>query len=104
MGINRSPTASRVAKEIAQQNGLELEADYGGYWPIKKNNTPKEHFDNYDLIIVMEDYMEKGLKELGIPNSRIRCLYIPDDYYRDDPILIKILKNSLQLYVRESPL
>lgn len=104
MGINRSPTAARVAREIAQESNLELEVFYGGYHIIKENQVPKEHFDNYDLIIVMEDYMEKGLLKLGIEKSKIRTLMIPDEYSRDDLSLVKTLKCCLPQYVREGPL
>lgn len=104
VGQNRSPTAARVAKEIAREKDLELEASYGGYDFLEENKVSREHFDNYDLIVVMEDYMKKGLIELGIQKKKIRNLEIPDEYNRNDPVLVNILRNSLPFYVREEPL
>ncbi len=104
MGINRSPTSARVAEEIAQQRGLDIKMFYGGYDFFETERTSKEYFDDYNLIFVMEDYMEQGLVDFGISKSKIRCLYIPDEYNRDDPVLIKILRDNLPLYVREEPL
>lgn len=52
----------------------------------------------------MEDVITRGLVRLGVPKKKIRCLEIPDEYQRDDPILVNILKRSLELYVRQEPL
>ena len=107
VGKNRSPTAASVARDIAKERGLDIEVFYGGFDNLPKDISDeqlKENFEQYDLLVVMEDVITRGLVRLGVPKKKIRCLEIPDEYQRDDPVLVNILKRSLELYVRQEPL
>jgi len=104
MGINRSPTSAWVAERLAKERGLDIKMSFGGFDKIpndKSDDELRKHFEQYDLIIVMEGYMRRGLVKLGIQRKNIRCLEIPDNYKRDEPVLVDILRESLKLYVRE---
>ncbi len=105
-GINRSPTSASIAREIAREKGLDIKMFSSGFDNLVKNvsNENRNYFEQYDLLIVMEGYMRRGLIKLGIPKKNIRCLEIPDEYQRNDPVLVDILKESLKLYIREEPL
>jgi len=107
VGKNRSPTAADVARNIAKEKGLDIEMFYGGFDNLPKemsNEQLRVHFEQYDLLIVMEGFIMSGLVKVGISRQKIRCLEIPDDYQKNDPVLRNILRNSLELYVRKEPL
>lgn len=108
MGVNRSPTAASVAKRIAEYRGLEVVVNYGGIdslvdemktYSEKEKQRIKRHFNEYDKIFVMEEYMRKKLEEIGVKKRKIFCLYILDEYRRNDPQLARILENILQTHI-----
>ncbi len=56
--------------------------------------------DGADLIFVMEEYMIHELvAAYGQDPAKIVCLDIPDEYYRDDPILVHILQEALAPFI-----
>ncbi len=111
MGLNRSPTAARVAKDIASERNLDIEMTYGGIdYIINDMNTNmhlalqidelRAHFNEFDRIFVMEKYMQEGLEKiLNVSSRKIVCMNIPDEYRRDDPVLTGILQNSLGVLI-----
>ncbi|MBS3075777.1 hypothetical protein J4429_04945 [Candidatus Pacearchaeota archaeon] len=109
VGINRSPTAARIAYVIAKERGLDVQTFYGGIDSLlnahdktafMQGKDPKAHFEQYDRIFVMEKYMKDGLeKTIGVEPQKIVCLHIPDEYLRDDMELVKILRNNLGIFI-----
>jgi predicted protein tyrosine phosphatase len=60
----------------------------------------KELTDQADLIFIMEDYMARELEiRHQVDPAKIVCLDIPDIYFRDDPLLVHILKEALAPFV-----
>ena len=97
---NRSPTAADVFRALATQAGLAIEVSSAGLSPLAERPVTKELADQADLIFVMEDYMARELEtHYRQDPAKIVCLDIPDMYYRDDPILVHILKEALAPFV-----
>ena len=106
MGQNRSPTAAEVAAKIVEERGFEAEVCYGGIdFVIEECQGDKsgeacrkyrERFQQYDMIFVMESYMQRALLKAGVEKRKIQCLDIPDEYKRNEPLLVEILENSLR--------
>ena len=121
-GQNRSPTASNLVQQIAEERNLEIESDYIG---INRATTPKRlreliqsratssmieqavkdaaqdknKIGRADKIFVMEDWMTKEIKEHYNPDAKIVCLDIIDIYEQNDPKLIQTLKEKLDPYL-----
>ncbi len=87
MGMNRSPTAAKLWKELYGD-----ETDYVGIYTAK---NLKEKVKWADLIIVMEPHQRKFISE-RYPKEYIKkqiiCLDIPDLYSKENPELINTLK------------
>jgi predicted protein tyrosine phosphatase len=97
--LNRSPTAADVAKEIAEQKGLNINVASAGIAVYAENPISKFIADQADVIFVMEDYMKKILEEYyGQKPKKIVVLNIPDVYSRNDPELVEILERKLHRY------
>jgi predicted protein tyrosine phosphatase len=97
---NRSPTAAAVFRALAAQAGLAVQVDSAGISPFSERPVTNELADRADLIFVMEDYMARELEtQYGQDPTKIVCLDIPDMYYRDDPLLIHLLKEALAPFV-----
>jgi predicted protein tyrosine phosphatase len=97
---NRSPTAAQVFRTLAAQAGFAVEVDSAGISPFSERPVTKELADRADLIFVMEDYMARELEtQYGQDPAKIVCLDIPDVYYRDDPLLVHLLKEVLSPFV-----
>ncbi len=100
---NRSPTAAAVFRALAAQAGFAVEVDSAGISPFSEKPMTKELADRADLIFVMEDYMAWELEtEFGQDPAKIVCLDIPDVYYRDDPLLVHLLKEALAPFVPQA--
>ena len=100
---NRSPTAAAVFRALAAQAGVAVEADSAGISPFSERPVTKELADSADLIFVMEDYMARELEATyGQDPVKIICLDIPDVYYRDDPLLVHLLKEALVPFVPQA--
>jgi predicted protein tyrosine phosphatase len=97
---NRSPTAAAVFRALAAHAGFAVEVDSAGISPFSERPVTKELADRADRIFVMEDYMARELEtQYGQDPAKIICLDIPDVYYRDDPLLIRLLKEALAPFV-----
>lgn len=98
----RSPTAEGVLRALAVQAGVAVDVSSAGLSPFSDRPVTKELADSADLIFVMEQYMaEELVVGYGQDPAKIVCLDIPDIYYRDDPILVHILKEALVPFVPE---
>ena len=99
-GQNRSPTASNLVQQIAEERNLEIESDYIG---INRATTPKRlreliqsratssmieqavkdaaqdknKIGRADKIFVMEDWMTKEIKEHYNPDAKIVFIKLP---------------------------
>jgi predicted protein tyrosine phosphatase len=88
---------------LAAQAGSAVEVDSAGISPFSERPVTKGLADRADLIFVMEDYMARELEtQYGQDPTKIVCLDIPDLYFRDDPLLIHLLKEALAPYVPEA--
>jgi predicted protein tyrosine phosphatase len=97
---NRSPTAAAVFRGLAARAGVAVAVDSAGISPFAERPVTKELADSADLIFVMEDYMVRELEtRYGQDPTKIVCLDIPDVYYRDDPLLVHLLKEALAPFV-----
>jgi predicted protein tyrosine phosphatase len=97
---NRSPTAAAAFRALAAQAGVAVQVDSAGISPFSEKPVTKELADSADLIFVMEDYMARELQtQYGQDPAKIVCLDIPDIYYRDDPLLVHLLKELLAPFV-----
>ena len=102
---NRSPTAAEVFRALAAQAGFAVEVSAAGLSPYAERPVTKELADRADLIFVMEDYMARELEtRYGQDPAKIVCLDIPDLYYRDDPLLVHLLKEALAPFVPPEPI
>ncbi len=100
---NRSPTAAEVFRALAAQAGFTVAVDSAGISPFSERPVTKELADRADLIFVMEDYMTRELETTyGQDPTKIICLGIPDVYYRDDPLLVHVLKEALAPFVPQA--
>ena len=94
--INRSKTAEQVCRKIAEQYGLEITVSSAGMSQASTNPVSKEMADKADVIFVMEGDMKIELEHrYKLSPGKIICLDIPDLYERDDPVLMKIVKDEL---------
>jgi predicted protein tyrosine phosphatase len=99
---NRSPTAEEVFREMAARAGFEVRVSSAGISLFSERPVTKELADSADLIFVMEEYMAQEL-ETGYDQdpAKIVCLDIPDIYLRGEPILVRILRETLAPFVPE---
>lgn len=94
--LQRSPTA-----ELLFKDSRKYEAKSAGISPLSELPLTFESINWADVIFVMEDEHKKYLEE-NFPeakNKKIIILNIPDIYFRDDPELIKILKEKLKKWL-----
>ena len=102
MGQNRSPTAAEVAAKIARKKGIFIDMFYGGIDVLidKPMQEVAEHYKSFDKIFVMEEeMMDRLIRDYSVDRRKLWCLHIPDEYYRHDSELVKILENSLNVEI-----
>jgi predicted protein tyrosine phosphatase len=94
----RSPTAESVFRDWPG-----VEAISAGTHPDAPRPLSRELVASADLIFVMEayhrDWIRKKFKQRP-GDSKIIALGIPDDYERDDPVLVALLKARVEPYLR----
>lgn len=95
----RSPTAVTVALKLAAEEGLSIDADYGGIAYLRQESI-SFLLARYDVFVVKGPYMVDNFVAIGVEFNRIFCLYIPDIYERDDEKLVGILKEKSLAVVR----
>lgn len=89
----RSPTA-----EVLFKNSRNYEAKSAGIHPLAEKLITSQAIKWAEIIFCMEDLHKNYILE-NFPeakNKRIIVLNIPDIYYKNDPQLIKILKQKLK--------
>jgi predicted protein tyrosine phosphatase len=94
-GERRSPTAASVAREMIQNSKVDI--TYGAYSSMKRfEERILPHLQSFSKIFVMEEYMKEGLIGIGVEKEKIFCLDITDDFKRNNPVLINILREKLE--------
>lgn len=95
--VDRSPTAEAL---LRHKEGLEVKS--AGTWKDAKTLVSKELIDWADMIFVMEDHHKEALREID-PESekKIIVLGVGDNYLRNDPELVGVLKEKLCKYFGE---
>lgn len=89
--VDRSPTAEAILKGI---KGFEVQS--AGIWPNARRRITKELIDWADIIFAMEDYHKEVIVSLKPEaENKTIVLNVPDIYPRNDPNLIKILKERI---------
>lgn len=90
---HRSPTAEAM---FADWPGIEVSS--AGLKPDADNPLDAEQVAWADLIVVMERRHRDELRRrfrAQLRAQRVLCLDIPDDYERDDPVLIALLRKRM---------
>jgi predicted protein tyrosine phosphatase len=92
--VDRSPTAEALLKG---REGLEVKS--AGTWEGAPTVVSKELIDWADTIFVMEEHHQETLKRIDAKaENKIIVLDIDDRYLRNDPELVRILKEKLSGY------
>ena len=91
--LQRSPTAKDL---FENWNGVWHTGSAGTMPFLGRNHLTQQLVDWADLIIVMESHHAEYIQTHFKTNSgKIRVLNIPDRYFRNDPELVKELKNKV---------
>lgn len=98
-GLDRSPTAESLFK-----NNLKFEAQSCGLYPLTETTPISKYLLRWaDEIIVMEIQHKKDIMErfpLFVKDkSEILVLNIPNQYVKDDPELLRLLKIKLKKWL-----
>ena len=96
LNLQRSPTA-----ESLFENHKKFEAKSCGIDVFAEKQISKQAVEWADIIFCMED-IHKNFIVKNFPqtqNKEIIVFNIPDVYYRNDPELIRILKEKLKKYL-----
>lgn len=97
--MNRSPTAAEVFQGLARKRGRDVVTLSAGVSPLAQQPLDASLVARADLIFVMEDYMRESiLRDFDVKEGRIVVLDIPDVYEKDDPVLVKQLRDALEPY------
>jgi len=95
----RSPTAEAVFKDLPGIEALSAGTDLEAPRPLTK-----ELVASADLIFAMESHhrerIRKKYKERPA-DRRIITLHIPDEYERDDPVLVELLRKRAGPVIRQ---
>mgnify|MGYP001579179846 CR=1 FL=1 len=92
--LQRSPTAERLFRS------KNIETKSAGIDPLAPVILTQKAIDRADKIFVMEQLQKDFILDNFKVNKEIIVLDIPDIYYRDDPELIKILKEKVSKYLK----
>ena len=93
----RSPTAEWL---YAKNDDLEVMS--AGIHPQAVNPVSRELLAWADRIFVFEREQQSEIRRFApdlYANLEIECLYIPDDYAYQDPLLVAILTERLSKYL-----
>tara|TARA_Y100000310_G_C20269859_1_gene617519 strand:+ start:152 stop:511 length:360 start_codon:yes stop_codon:yes gene_type:complete len=99
-GINRSPTGSRIAREMAEEKGIDLETDFMRLYPedsLAQEQREREKLKGFDRIFVMTTEMRDVVAQrYKIRGDKVVVLDIEDDYDIHGlagPQLLRMLEN-----------
>lgn len=89
--VDRSPTAEAILRGV---RGFEVKS--AGIWPNARRRITRDLIDWADLIFAMEEYHRDVIVALK-PEAvdKVIVLNIPDIYPRNDPRLVKLLKDKI---------
>ena len=95
----RSPTAEAVFREDPR-----VEARSAGVEPDAPVPVTRELLEWAELVFVMEKRQRNRIRA-AFPDlyqrTRIVCLYIPDQYDRMDPVLVRLLRQGVEPHLGE---
>ena len=95
--VDRSPTAEAL---LRGRKGLEVKS--AGTWEGAQTVISKELIDWADTVFVMEEHHKEALKAIDpAAEKKIVVLDINDQYLRNDPELVMVLKEKLSKYFGE---
>lgn len=101
MNIDRSPTAEYLFRASDQ-----YEAKSAGIYNFAIKQVDAEMIDWADIIFVMNEKSDKHLtflkENFNTKGKKIYDLDIPNIYKRDDPELIKLLKEKIDEFIGEN--
>ena len=91
--LQRSPTAEGLFKK-----NKKYDAKSAGTQPLAVKPITKQAVEWADIIIVMEKHHKEYIlyKFPEGSKKKVITLNIPDIYYKDDPVLIKLLNKKLR--------
>ena len=93
--IDRSPTAESLLRGM---NGFEVQS--AGTWLHARSRITEELIEWADIVFVMERHHGEFLLDLNpSAENKIFVLDIPDIYPRNDPELVRILKDKLSTHL-----
>ncbi len=93
--IDRSPTAEALLKG---REGFDVKS--AGTWPSAPTFISKELIDWADVIFVMENHHREALLRIDpTSDQKIKVLDIGDRYLRDDPELVRLLREKLSRFI-----
>ncbi len=103
---DRSPTAARICREMANERGLELEVQSSGLKVEGGRQLTREMAESADKIFVMEDYMVREVvQDYCQAEEKIVCLNVRDDYDTAYPQererLEQIFREKLEYYLKK---
>jgi len=95
--LDRSPTAEAL---LRGKEGLDVKS--AGTWKNAHTVVSKELIDWADMIFAMEEHHKEVLREID-PKSgkKIIVLGVGDNYLKNDPELVNVLKEKLSKYFGE---
>ena len=109
--INRSPTAERVFKEMLKERGYKIyDKENSHNYDIKvlsagidawtgNNQMTQDLGDKVDEIFALDGSVKHALiKGFNQSEEKVVNLNIPDVYHRDDPSLVRVLREKLVKY------
>ena len=94
-GQSRSPTAARVAEELAEERGIDLEADYLGLVEETSSEVVRR-LQGADKVVVMEPWMEWDIKNKHRHDGEVVCWNVKDIYDYYDPKFVEICRERLR--------
>ena len=101
--MNRSPTAEEVFRGLAKSKGIPVKTESAGLSFLSSQGLNKHLVSEADLIFVMENYMKDQIIQIyNVDPGKIIVLDIPDIYERNDPVLVKILLDALEPYLKNN--
>lgn len=97
-GEDRSPTAVGVAKRLAEEKGLKIEASFRRFRDFLDfpNYDVLSYLNNFDKVFVMQEEMRRLILERGYDSKRVFCLNIPDGPSFGEEQLISDLELALK--------
>lgn len=85
-GEDRSPTCARIAKEIAKEQGIDLNTTYVGTTGDETEAQKRKKVLDANRVFIMEEGMRYNVEKIWDYTGPILCLNIPDEDLSDERI------------------